>query len=139
MRVTSSLDIVAGELTHGVTKFSRGQSGALNQSISNVFGSMVKQWALGQSVDQAHWLIGATILGPDIHRRAIVDMANPGTAFDDPKLGKDQQPGHMRNYVQTSGDNGGVHINPGFPTGPLSSLRKRSVGTPGKRLEKFGT
>jgi Zn-dependent metalloprotease len=43
-------------------------------------------------------------------------MAAPGTAFDDPILGKDRQPAHMKDYVVTSEDNGGVHINSGIPS-----------------------
>jgi Zn-dependent metalloprotease len=42
-------------------------------------------------------------------------MKDPGTAYDDPVLGKDPQPGHMQNYVSTNQDNGGVHINSGIP------------------------
>jgi Zn-dependent metalloprotease len=42
-------------------------------------------------------------------------MKAPGTAYDDPDLGKDRQPAHMRNYVRTYEDNGGVHINSGIP------------------------
>ena len=42
-------------------------------------------------------------------------MKNPGSAYDDPLLGKDPQPGHMNDYVQTTRDNGGVHINSGIP------------------------
>jgi Zn-dependent metalloprotease len=42
-------------------------------------------------------------------------MAEPGTAFDDPVLGKDSQPAHMRDYVRTVDDNGGVHTNSGIP------------------------
>ena len=117
---TSSLDVIAHELTHGVTQFTaqlpyHDQSGALNESMSDVFGSMVKQWANDQTVDQADWLIGANIFTPAFKGRALRDMANPGTAYDDPVLGKDQQPGHLKDYVQTESDNGGVHINSGIP------------------------
>jgi Zn-dependent metalloprotease len=42
-------------------------------------------------------------------------MKAPGTAYDDDVLGKDPQPAHMRDYVQTMSDNGGVHINSGIP------------------------
>ena len=42
-------------------------------------------------------------------------MKEPGTAYDDPILGKDPQPAHMRDYVVTLEDNGGVHINSGIP------------------------
>jgi Zn-dependent metalloprotease len=117
---TGSLDVIAHELTHGVTQFTaqlpyEDQSGALNESFSDVFGSMVKQWSLGQTVDQADWLIGAGILVPGVKGRALRDMANPGTAYDDPVLGKDDQPGHMKDYVQTTDDHGGVHVNSGIP------------------------
>ena len=117
---TSSLDVIAHELTHGVTQFTaqlpyRDQSGALNELMSDVFGSMVKQWANNQTVDQADWLIGADIFTSSFKGRALRDMANPGTAYDDPVLGKDRQPGHLKDYVQTESDNGGVHINSGIP------------------------
>jgi Zn-dependent metalloprotease len=42
-------------------------------------------------------------------------MKAPGTAFDDPLLGKDEQPAHMKDYVQTADDQGGVHLNSGIP------------------------
>jgi subtilisin len=117
---TNSLEVIAHELTHGVTQFSaqlpyQNEQGALNESFSDVFGSLVKQWSLGQTADEADWLIGAGILAPGIKGRALRDMANPGTAFDDPVLGKDEQPGHMKDYVQTTDDDGGVHINSGIP------------------------
>ena len=117
---TRSLDVIGHELAHGVTQFTSGlnyqdQSGALNESVSDVFGVLVKQRLLGQSADQADWLIGAELLGPDVKGVAIRSMAAPGTAYDDPRLGKDPQPGHMRDYVDTQDDNGGVHINSGIP------------------------
>ena len=117
---TSSLDVIAHELTHGVTQFTaqlpyQDQSGALNESMSDCFGSMVKQWAKGQTADQADWLIGADIFTPAFKGRALRDMANPGTAYDDPSLGKDPQPGHMKDYDETQDDDGGVHINSGIP------------------------
>jgi Zn-dependent metalloprotease len=92
---TNALEIIGHELTHGVTQFSaqlpyRDQPGALNESFSDVFGSMIKQWSLGQTVDEADWLIGAGILVQGVNGRALRDMANPGTAFDDPILGRDQ-------------------------------------------------
>ncbi len=42
-------------------------------------------------------------------------MKAPGTAYDDPVLGKDPQPGHMDDYKDVPYDNGGVHINSGIP------------------------
>jgi hypothetical protein len=45
---------------------------------------------------------------------ALRSMKAPGTAFDDPVLGKDPQPAYMSDYVETTSDNGGVHINSGI-------------------------
>jgi len=118
-RFTASVDVIAHELTHGVTQFAaalgyHGQTGALNEHLSDVFGIMVKQWLLGQTADKSDWLIGAEIFGPAVHGVAVRSMAAPGTAYDDPVLGKDPQPSHMHDYVETTEDNGGVHINSGI-------------------------
>ena len=121
---TASLDVIAHELTHGVTEFTaaleyRNQSGALNESVSDVFGSLVKQWEAGQTAEQADWLIGTEVFTPGIEADALRSMKAPGTAYDNELLGKDPQPGHMDDYVQLpdteEGDNGGVHINSGIP------------------------
>jgi len=119
-RFTASVDVIGHELTHGVTDFTaglryQGQSGALNESISDVFGILVKQKLLGQDADQADWLIGADLLLPGVHGVALRSMKAPGTAYDDPQLGKDPQPGHMDDYLRTAADNGGVHTNSGIP------------------------
>lgn len=42
-------------------------------------------------------------------------MKAPGTAYNDPLLGKDPQPAHMKDYQKMTDDNGGVHINSGIP------------------------
>lgn len=117
---TSCIDIIGHELTHGVVDFTaqlvyERQPGALNESIADVFGSLVKQRVLNQTADEADWLIGAGLLGPTINGVALRSMKNPGTAYDDPRLGKDPQPGHMRNYNPTSADHHGVHLNSGIP------------------------
>jgi len=119
-RFTISLDVIGHELTHGVTEDEAGllyffQSGALNESISDVFGSLVKQTKLNQTVDQADWLIGAGLFTASVSGVALRSMKDPGSAFDDPVLGKDPQPKHMNDFVETYADNGGVHINSGIP------------------------
>src|SRR3712207_8576070 len=63
-------------------------SGALNESMSDVFAAMLKQRLLGQTVDEADWLIGAGLFRPGINGRGLRDMAAPGTAYDDPALGR---------------------------------------------------
>ncbi|MFF7457121.1 M4 family metallopeptidase [Kitasatospora sp. NPDC008115] len=118
--LTIPVDVIGHELTHGVTQHTAnleyfGQSGALNESVSDVFGSLVKQYALGQSADQADWLIGAGLFGPNVRGAALRSLKAPGTAYDDELLGKDPQPAGMDQYVRTSRDNGGVHINSGIP------------------------
>lgn len=119
-RFTICLDVVGHELTHGVTQNEAqlvysGQSGALNESISDVFGSLVKQWVNNQTVDQADWLIGAGLFTNAVQGKALRSMSDPGTAYDDPNIGKDPQPAAMTGYVTTTDDNGGVHINSGIP------------------------
>lgn len=119
-RFTIALDVIGHELTHGVTQFEAKltylqQSGALNESMSDVFGSLVKQFQLGQTASEADWIIGAGLLTANVNGVGIRSMKAPGTAYDDPVLGKDPQPGHMRDYVNTISDNGGVHINSGIP------------------------
>jgi Zn-dependent metalloprotease len=119
--LTRDIDVIAHELTHGVTQYTAGlsyhvQPGALNESISDVFGSLVKQYVLGQTADQADWLIGEGILGSALNGRALRSMANPGTAFDG-----DPQPADMDGFVDLPDDDvpqhdhGGVHINSGIP------------------------
>ena len=117
---TVALDVIGHELTHGVTGSEanltyQGQSGALNESISDVFGSLVKQYKLKQQAAHADWLIGSGLLAQGIHGVALRSMKAPGTAYDDPKIGKDPQPADMAHYAHTASDNGGVHINSGIP------------------------
>lgn len=116
-RFTIAVDVIGHELTHGVSEVEaqlvyQGQSGALNESVSDVFGSLVKQHSRRQDAQQADWLIGDELLKVD---GALRSMAAPGTAFDDPVLGKDPQPATMAGYVETTEDDGGVHINSGIP------------------------
>ena len=119
-RFTAALDVIGHELAHGLTQYTAalaysGQSGALNEHISDAFGIMVKQFFLGQTVTESDWLIGAGLFTSRVKGHAIRSMAAPGTAYDDPILGRDPQPSHMDDYVETEDDNGGVHINSGIP------------------------
>ena len=120
-RFTASLDVIGHELTHGVTEHEAGlaylmQPGALNESMSDVFGIMIKQRVLNQKATEANWIIGEELFhGTHLQGVGLRSMKAPGTAFDDPVLGKDNQPAHMSKYVRTLKDNGGVHINSGIP------------------------
>ncbi|MFZ3557461.1 MULTISPECIES: M4 family metallopeptidase [unclassified Streptomyces] len=117
---TIPVDVIGHELTHGVTQYTAnltyfGQPGALNESMSDVFGSLIKQYTLGQTASEADWLIGAGLLAPRVTGVALRSMKAPGTAYDDDVLGKDPQPADMDHFVKTGRDNGGVHINSGIP------------------------
>jgi Zn-dependent metalloprotease len=121
---TLSLDVIAHELTHAVTQFTanleyHNESGALNESVSDVFGSLVKQWSLKQKADAADWLIGAEVFTPGIGADALRSLKAPGTAYDNDLFGKDPQPDHMSKFVKQpdneEGDHGGVHTNSGIP------------------------
>ncbi len=119
-RFTIAIDVVAHELSHGVTESEAGliyfaQSGALNESLSDVFGSLVKQYHHKQTADQADWIIGEGLLAKGIQGKGLRSMSHPGSAYDDPLLGKDPQPAHMKDFVHTRQDNGGVHLNSGIP------------------------
>jgi Zn-dependent metalloprotease len=114
-----SPDVVGHELSHGVVQFTanlvyKGQSGALNEHFADVFGSLIEQSLRGEDFDSANWLIGDEIMAPDLFGEALRSMAHPGTAYDNPVLGKDPQPDHMSRYYDGPADNQGVHINSGI-------------------------
>lgn len=142
---TKCIDIVGHEMTHGVTQFEanlqyRNETGALNESFSDVFGILVKQWKGNVTAAKSDWLIGDGIFikpkrGSGARRDAIRSMKEPGTAYDDPLIGRDPQPGHMRDYVRTTDDDGGVHINSGIPNRAFY-LAAKAIG--GKAWEVTG-
>lgn len=139
-RFTAALDVIGHELTHGVTQYEAGlvywdQSGALNESMSDVFGSLVKQYQRQETADQANWIIGEGLFTSNVNGVGIRSMKAPGTAYDDPVLGKDPQPAHMDDYVNTIEDNGGVHINSGIPN---HAFYVTSIELGGNAWEKAG-
>jgi Zn-dependent metalloprotease len=110
-----AIDVVAHELMHGITQFLgnleyRGQSGALNEHFSDVFGTVIKQKFLKQALEEADWLIGDAIVTNEFPGVAIRSMKAPGTANE-----FDNQPDHMDNYYSGAADNQGVHVNSGIP------------------------
>ena len=133
-------DVLAHEFTHGVTQFTaglayQGQPGALNESVSDVFAALTRQRALDQRADQADWLIGVGIFRPGVRARALRSMIEPGTAYDDPRLGRDPQVGSMADFVDTEEDSGGVHLNSGIPNRAFA-LAARALG--GHSWERAG-
>jgi hypothetical protein len=139
-RFTKPMDVMAHEFTHGVTQFTIGlayqdQPGALNESLSDVFAAMAKQRMLGQSAAEADWLIAEGLFLPGINAKALRSMKEPGTAYDDPQIGRDLQVGSMTDYVHTYDDSGGVHINSGIPNRAFA-LAALAIG--GASWEKAG-
>ncbi|PQE17489.1 peptidase M4 thermolysin protein [Rutstroemia sp. NJR-2017a WRK4] len=125
--LVTSLDIIAHEFTHGVTQHTakleyKGQSGALNESISDVFGSMVLQWKLNQTVQEADWLLGANIIYTNSKSlEGFMREANSLRSMKDPSATSNlfPQPDSMKHELYYNGDNtwdhGGVHRNSGVP------------------------
>jgi Zn-dependent metalloprotease len=85
---TNGNDVIGHELTHGVTQHTlqlvySGDAGGLNESLSDCFGSMFRQWEANQDVTTADWLIGRDIMGPVSKGKGFTclrDMANPAAA-----------------------------------------------------------
>ena len=104
-RFTRAVDVLAHEFTHAVTEHTaglvyQGQSGALNESVADVFAACLKQQLRGRG--RRRWRLvdrRGDLRARASTRAALRDMANPGTAYDDPALGKDPQPAHMDDFV----------------------------------------
>jgi len=86
-KLAELLDVTGHEMTHGVTNHTSnldyvGESGGLNESMSDCFGIMISQWVSNQTVDAAHWLIGEGLMTDG---KALRSMKDPGTAnqYDD--------------------------------------------------------
>lgn len=100
-----ALDMVGHEFFHGVTQYSarldyRGQTGALNESYSDIFGVLIAN-GLAPDWDAWRWEIGADTGQP------LRDMSNPG------RFG---HPEHMSQYrnLPLGEDFGGIHLNCGI-------------------------
>lgn len=131
-----SLDVVAHELTHAITQYTAGlrysrQSGGLNESISDVFAALVEQWHFNQTAADADWLTGQNLFPVAIKGSALRDIANPGTAFNDPILGRDRQISHFSQY----NDNLDVHFTSGIPN---RAFYLAAIGFGGHAWEKAG-
>jgi Zn-dependent metalloprotease len=133
---TGAVDVVVHELTHGVTQYTvpgggliyQGQSGALNESISDCFGSMAKQWHKNETVATADWKIGDGI---------VPHGSPPLRSMSEPEKGFDPQPARMADFVDTGDDNGGVHTNSGIPNHAFY-LACRNLGPHTKSWEAAG-
>jgi len=110
-----AFDVIAHEITHSVTTFTAAlvyelQSGAINESMSDVFGTLV---------DSTDWLLGEDIYTPGIAGDAMRNMQDPHNGQAQGDINKGWQPAHMSEFVTLENkedqDFGGVHINSGIP------------------------
>jgi Zn-dependent metalloprotease len=127
-------DVIAHELTHGVTQSSAqfayvDQAGGLNESMSDVFGSMFRQWQAGQTADKADWLIGHDILGPAAKKRGLTCLRNLADPADEKAISR--QPAHFQYYE----DGMDPHLSSGVPN---LAFQKAAVAIGGKSWEKAG-
>jgi bacillolysin len=106
--LSAALDVVGHEFTHAITERTanleyRSQSGALNESMSDIFGYLIEG-------DTADWQMGEDCYTPNTPGDALRDLKDP-TLYN--------QPANMSGYVTLpetqSGDWGGVHTNSGIP------------------------
>jgi thermolysin len=111
-----TLDICGHEMTHGVTERTAkltysGESGALNEAISDIMGAMVERYARGESANT--WKIGEEAYTPGVAGDALRHMDNPHNASNNGYTADDDPDHYSERYTGTS-DNGGVHINSGI-------------------------
>ena len=131
---TKGNDVIGHELTHGVTQHSLllgyvNEAGGLNESLSDVFGSMFRQWQAQQDVAHADWLIGKDIMGPAALARGFTclrDMANPAATHC---LAK--QPVKFSDYH----DGMDPHVSSGIPNLAFTTAAK-AIG--GKSWDRTG-
>jgi Zn-dependent metalloprotease len=128
--LSGDLDVVGHEMTHGITERTanleyQDQSGALNESMSDVLGVLIQTYDRYNvenggtwSFKPADWVVGDDVYTPNTPGDALRSLANP-TLYD--------QPDNMSNYVNTSDDNGGVHTNSGIPN-KAAYLVAQSIG-----------
>lgn len=140
IRFTKAIDVVAHELTHGVVSFTsnldyQDEPGALNEHFADAIGAMVKQWYLKQDVNAANWLNGDAIMGSGVTAKCLRTFKEGKAYENDPLLGTDPQPKHIRDKYTDIDDNGGVHINSGIPNHAFYQV---AIAIGGNSWEKTG-
>jgi len=108
-------DVVAHELTHGVTQYTSGlfyyyQSGAINESFSDLWGEFVDLTnGEGNDDPSVRWLVGDDISGSGAGR----DMSDPTTFNDPDRMTSSYYYTGYADLYSGYGDSGGVHTNSG--------------------------
>ncbi|WP_346891526.1 M4 family metallopeptidase [Clostridium sp. UBA3887] len=132
--LSGDLDVVGHEMTHGVIEYTadlayHNQSGALNESMADVFGVLISTYDKYNvanrgtwKFDSADWVVGDDIYTPNIQGDALRSLKDP-TLYG--------QPAHMTEYYELADtkdeDWGGVHINSGIPNKAAYNIAK-SIG-----------
>ncbi len=120
VRFTKSLDVAGHEMSHGIVQHTanliyENEPGALNEHFADVFGILVEQWRMKQTVADSEWFIGGEIMAPELGVKGLRTFT-AGKAFENnPVLGSDRQPKHMDGKYTGADDHGGVHLNSGIP------------------------
>jgi Zn-dependent metalloprotease len=139
-RFTRSIDVIGHELAHGVISHTanleyRGESGALNEHFADVFGILISQWKRNVTARKDEWLVGREIMGPKVIARGLRTFKAEKAYENDPLLGTDPQPKHMKDLYRGASDRGGVHINSGIPNHAFY-MAARALG--GRAWERAG-
>lgn len=128
--LSGDLDVVGHEMTHGVDSSTanlnyQDQSGALNESLSDILGVLIETYDRYNvkgggtwTFNSADWVVGDNVYTPGTPGDALRSLANP-TLYG--------QPANMSGYVYTTSDNGGVHTNSGIPN-KAAYLVAQSIG-----------
>lgn len=140
IRFTKALDVIAHELTHGVIMHESNleyhdESGALNEHFADAMSALVKQWHLKQTVEQADWILGDGIVAPNSGLKCLRSFKAEKAYENNPLLGTDPQPKHIKDKFTGPEDNGGVHINSGIPN---HAFYRVAMELGGKSWEKTG-
>ena len=139
-KLAGSMDVAGHEMTHGVVQNTanleyQGESGAINESMADIFGTMM---------DPEDWLIGEDIVNPLAYPsgalRSLSDPHNGGTNLNDPNY----QPTKVSEAYSGDEDNGGVHINSGIPNNAFfrfaeAITREKAAAVFYKALEDYLT
>lgn len=137
----TTVDIAGHEMTHGVTQSTAnlvyfGQSGALNESFSDIFGAMVERYAKGESANT--WKIGEECFTPGNGTvDAIRYIDNPHQASNNGYTA-DDDPDHYSERYTGSTDSGGVHVNSGIPNKAFYLLAKGGSHHLGGSMQGIG-
>ena len=127
--LSAGLDVCGHEFTHGVTQNTsnlnyHGQSGALNESVSDIFGAMIEHSLYPDPTN--NWIMGEKIV---LEEGLLRDFKNPANG---------NQPAAMSQYVNTQQDEGGVHTNSGIPNNAAYLMTMGGTNPKTKTAVAFG-